>query len=94
MEHKVFFWLLLQNRLNTRAMLQRRHLVLDSYSCELCLRKVEESNRFLFFRCSFGKNCWMKIGVMVPGWLRPERLKRSLGVPFALEIIMIMSWCI
>jgi hypothetical protein len=40
----------------------------------------------------------MKIGVVVPGWLRPERatkrLKRSLGVPFAMEIIMIMSWCI
>jgi hypothetical protein len=40
----------------------------------------------------------MQIEVVVPGWLRPERatshLKRFLHVPFAMKIIMIMSWCI
>jgi hypothetical protein len=73
-------------------------MILESYSCELCLKQVEESNKHLFFRCSFAKTCWMQIGVVVPGWLRPERatrhLKRTLGVPFAMEIIMIMTWCI
>jgi hypothetical protein len=40
----------------------------------------------------------MHIKVMVHGWLRPERatrhIKRTLGVPFVMEIIMIMTWCI
>jgi hypothetical protein len=98
MKQKVFYWLLLQNRLNIRAMLRRCHMVLESYSCELCLRQVEETNRHLFFRCSFAKKCWMQIGVVVPRWLRPERatrhLKRTLGVPFAMLIVMIMTWCI
>jgi hypothetical protein len=43
MKQKVFYGLLLQNRLNTRAMLRQRHLILESYSCELCFRQVEES---------------------------------------------------
>jgi hypothetical protein len=55
MKHKVFYWLLLQNRLNTRSMLRRRHMIMDSYACEPCLRQVDESNRHLFFRCSFAK---------------------------------------
>jgi hypothetical protein len=55
MKQKVFFWLLLQNRLNTRAILRRRNMALDSYSCELSLRQVEEMNRHMFFRCSFAK---------------------------------------
>jgi hypothetical protein len=40
----------------------------------------------------------MQIGVIVPGWLRPERatrhIKKALGVPFAMEIIIIMLWFI
>jgi hypothetical protein len=39
-----------------------------------------------------------KIGVAVPAWLRPERatrhIKWSLAVPFAMEIIILMCWCI
>jgi hypothetical protein len=49
-------------------------------------------------RCPFAKNCWMPIGVSIPSWLRPERatrrIKRSLGLPFAMDIIMIMCWSI
>jgi hypothetical protein len=40
----------------------------------------------------------MKIGVLVPVSLIPERvtgyIKRALGVPFAMEIIIVMFWCI
>ncbi|TVU46354.1 hypothetical protein EJB05_05881, partial [Eragrostis curvula] len=32
MKHRVFFWLLLNDRLNTRGMLRRRSMVLDSYT--------------------------------------------------------------
>jgi hypothetical protein len=36
-KHKLFFWLLLQDRLSTRGLLKRGHMQLDSYTCELCL---------------------------------------------------------
>jgi hypothetical protein len=36
--------------------------------------------------------------MVVPAWLRPERatrcIKRSLGVPFVMDIIIIMCWSI
>jgi hypothetical protein len=34
---KFFLWLLLNDRLNTRVLLQRKNMTLDSYTCELCL---------------------------------------------------------
>jgi hypothetical protein len=38
------------------------------------------------------------IGVQVPQWLRADRatrhLKRALNVPFAMEIMVLMCWCI
>jgi hypothetical protein len=97
-KHKVFYWLLLRNRLNTRGLLRRKNMNLDSYDCEMCIRQLEKSLMHLFFRCSFAKTAWLQIGVAVPTWLRPDRatrhIKRSLGVPFAREIIILMCWCI
>jgi hypothetical protein len=52
------FWLLLQDRLNTRGLLRRKNMYLDSYVCELCIRQREEILWHLFFRCPFAKNCW------------------------------------
>lgn len=40
MKHKVFFWLLLKDRVNTRGMLRRRNMELDSYACELCVWQI------------------------------------------------------
>jgi hypothetical protein len=46
----------------------------------------------------FAKNCWNLIGVQVPQWLRADRatchLRRILKVLFAMEIIILMCWCI
>jgi hypothetical protein len=72
MKQKVFFWLLLHNRLNTRGMLQRRNMIPDSYTCELCLLQRVETMRHMFLLCPFAKNCWASIGVLVPSWLRAE----------------------
>jgi hypothetical protein len=83
---RFFFWLLLQDRLNTRGLLRRKHIQLDPYVCELCILQKEEKLRHLFLRCPFAKNCCMSIGVSVLSWLRPERatrhIKRSLGLSF------------
>jgi hypothetical protein len=52
----------------------------------------------LFILCSLDKNCWSQIGVVIPSRLRPERatgyVKRALGVPFAMEIMILMCWSI
>jgi hypothetical protein len=66
---------------------------LESYTCELCLRQREETLGHLFLRCSFANQCWRQIGIIVLGWLRPERatrhMKRALGVPFSMEITIL-----
>jgi hypothetical protein len=36
-KHKVFFWLFLMDRLNTRSMLRKRNIPMDSYTCENCI---------------------------------------------------------
>ena len=36
LRYKIFFWLLLHDRVNTRNMLQRRSFHLPSYNCALC----------------------------------------------------------
>jgi hypothetical protein len=53
-KHKVFYCLLLNDRLNTRALLTRKNMILDSYTCELCILQKEKL-RHLFYRCSFAK---------------------------------------
>jgi hypothetical protein len=94
----VFFWLLLKNRLNTRGLLRRKRIQLESYACEMCIRQREENLRHLFFRCAFAKNYWAIIGITIPPLIRTERVilhfKRTLGLPFAMDIVIIMSWCI
>jgi hypothetical protein len=68
-KHKVFFQLLLQDRLNRRGLLRRKTMNFESYTCELCIMQREENLRHLFFRCSFAKNCWLQLGIQVPTWL-------------------------
>jgi hypothetical protein len=34
LKHKVFYWLWLKNRLNTRNMVRRKNMTLESYTCE------------------------------------------------------------
>jgi hypothetical protein len=94
MKQKMFFCLLLQNRLNTRGMMRRRNMVLDSYTCELCLLQRVETLRHLFLLCPFAKNCWASIEVLVPSWLRAQRattyMWHSINQPFAMEVIITM----
>jgi hypothetical protein len=51
-KHKVFFWLLVHNRLNTRAMLQRDNFFMNSYTCIMCDHDELESRNHLFFLLS------------------------------------------
>ena len=56
-KHKVFFWLLLRDRLSTREILRRRNMHLPSYDCACCTLDVEETLSHLFLTCSFAQVC-------------------------------------
>lgn len=64
MKIKVFGWLLLSDRLNTRNMLKRRHYNIgNDYDCILCGLHIEETLEHLFFECQFSTECWSSLGI-------------------------------
>jgi hypothetical protein len=97
-KHKVFFWLLLKNILNTRSFLRRRSMPLDSFTCDNCILQIEETVIHLFFRCNFARRCWLLLGFIPPRTTdllhTLMRIRRRLQVPWRLETIIIMTWCI
>lgn len=48
LRHKIFFWLLLHDRVNTRNLLNRKNMFLESYDCVFCNEHSEETLRHLF----------------------------------------------
>jgi hypothetical protein len=97
-KHKVFFWLLTQDRLSTRNILKRKNMQLPSYNCVLCNQNIEETVEHLFLDCKLAKACWGKIGLTVDSSLNPLQIFQSfrlqLGVAFFMEVIIVMSWSI
>ena len=59
---KFFFWLLLQDRLNIRDLLNRKNFYIETSKCELCDDEPNEHLMHLFFSCDFSQNFWMNIG--------------------------------
>ena len=93
-KHKVFFWLVLNNRMSTRNMLRRR-MHLDDYHCVLCQQSSEETLMHLLFYCPFAKDCWG------PGIfslqnsslrLRSFKIGTLQNVSFALDIFILICW--
>lgn len=62
---KFFFWLFLKNILNTKSVLRRRNMELDSYTSENCILQKEETPSHLFMKCSNARRCWQLIGVVL-----------------------------
>jgi len=97
-KHKVFFWLLIKDRLSTRELLRRKHMILPDYNCVLCAGTTDETLRHLFLDCPFANQCWNWINVQIDHQLDPfqiiQSLKAQLQVPFFMEIIIIMCWVI
>ena len=97
-KHKVFFWLLLKDRLSTRGLLRRRNMQLQDYNCVLCNEVLEETREHLFLQCPYAQECWMRLG------FRSERhnnliralctCKAIMSLPFAFDIIILWSWSI
>lgn len=61
-KHKFFFWLLLQDRLNTRDLLVRKNFYIENSKCVLYDDEPNEHLMHLFFSCDFSQNFWLAIG--------------------------------
>jgi hypothetical protein len=96
---KFFFWLLLNDRLNTRNVLRRRRKFLEEgYSCVLCQDGIEETSDHLFFECYVVACRWFALGI---SWSTSHNshqkiylAKQAFPHPFFMEIFMITAWCI
>jgi hypothetical protein len=62
-KHKLFFWLFLRDRINTRNLLHRKNMFLQTYVCLLCVQHTEEDIKHLFFAYPFSDACWTYLGI-------------------------------
>jgi hypothetical protein len=62
---KIFAWLVLVDRINTKTMLTRRHIggARENDLCVMCIEGREETCEDLFFSCPFARDCWTKISL-------------------------------
>jgi hypothetical protein len=97
-KHKVFYWLLLKDRLSTRNILRRKHMALDSYNCEFCFAAVEETVEHLFWHCPFAQHCWgiINLQTVLRGgtFENVEAIKVQMQSQFFMVAIILMCWTI
>jgi hypothetical protein len=96
-QHKVFFWLLLKDRLSTRNILRRKNQLLPYYDCVLYVLCVEETLYHLFLNCTFAHNSWSPLNLNIPPGDPFDVLlsfQNQLNVSFFMDIIILMSWSI
>lgn len=96
--HKVFFWLLLRDRLNSRNILRRKGCQLEDYSCVLCDQGAEETIQHLFWTCPFAQECWSFIcpqhSQLESTYQAILHLRNLLNDNLFMEIIVLASWAI
>jgi hypothetical protein len=97
MKHKVFAWLLISDRLNTRDLLKRRHWqVTEEEHCVLCPGRVYEDRIHLFFECNFSVRIWNYLQIE---WVGNDDMqhvlagaRKSFSKPFFMEVIILACW--
>jgi hypothetical protein len=97
-KHKFFAWLVLQDRINTKDMILRRHWhVIDNHNCILCHEITLEDWRHLFFNYTFSTRIWNYLQISwIPGSHLASILaaKKSFLGPCFIEIVILACWCI
>ena len=95
-KHKVFFWLLLHDRLNTRDLLARKFFTLPSYECATLQCNQQETLIHLFWDCPFASQCWDFICPMRNTNLSPleavHDMRDKINQPFYMELIILAAW--
>jgi len=94
---KFFAWLILVDRLNTKDMLQRRHLNIQGTPiCVMCAAGSLETIEHLFFECSFAQDCWSKLEINWDLSLNPLdrfiQARSAHQLPFFTEATLIAAW--
>lgn len=98
MKIKVFGWLLLLDRVNTRDLLDRKHCAPPNTSvfCSTCLIDARETREHIFFHCDFSKACWIKIGWVWDTSLELHQMIQSQRLAFTyqcfMEIFLLATW--
>lgn len=98
MKWKVFSWLLMVDRVNTRNMLKRRQFVLadDDYSFMMCPTPPEETLVHLFYQCPFASTCWSALGISWPTHGNRFEImhagRRSWRLPMFMEVFVVAAW--
>jgi hypothetical protein len=91
MRVKMFAWLLLGDRLNTRDMLQHRHWhVTKTYDCVLCPGQHRETRDHLFFMCQFSSRVWNYLQIF---WNEGDdmvtKARREFNQPFFVKVFLL-----
>jgi hypothetical protein len=95
---RVFTWLLLMDRLNTRNILKRKKHKLEGndYNCILCNNNMEETAFHLFFSCPFSQICWQFLGIhwdfSMDFFQMMVNAEQQFQRPFFMEIFIIGAW--
>ena len=94
---RVFAWLLMMDRLNTKDLMQRKNWHVDGGTrCVLGNADVLETSEHLFFLCPFAKSCWEKIGVSWDCSLHVSQrflmAKNSFTGPCFMEAVICAAW--
>jgi hypothetical protein len=94
---KIFAWLILVDRLNTKTMLRRRHFnIQGDVLCVLCNTGMEEDIDHLFFECPFAMQCWNSINfscdINLPFLERLSTASNVHNLPFFTEATLIAAW--
>ena len=92
-KHKVFFWLLLKDRLSTRDLLGRKGMILQSHDCVLCNQNSRETLEHLFLVCPFATQFWASLALTVPTFQDHTEVvasfRQQLNIPFFMEVIIL-----
>jgi hypothetical protein len=94
---KVFAWLLVSDRINTRDMLRRRHLnVTNVFHCVLCPCRATEDWQHLFFHCNFSVRVWSYLQIEWESGSSFEAIfmqaRRKFNKPFFTEVVILAAW--
>jgi hypothetical protein len=96
-KQKVFVWLILVDRINTRDMMDRRNWHVSSgLNCAICQEQARETKDHLFFNCRFARRVWAALGISWPS--NPcisamfEAAKTSFGGPKFMEVAVCALW--
>src|SRR3954463_11806504 len=96
LRYKIFIWLVIYDRINTRNLLDRKSFHVPLIACSLCNEAAEETCLHLLWDCTFAMECW--------GSIYPNRhrgistldnillLRDEISTPYAMKIIIMGCW--